>query len=52
MGIGRPQGLPTTSFGARTLRKRFIEVQNDYKEAMRKKIERGLVELQTISVNG
>ena len=58
MGINTPlvdrEGYPRADidvFRARTLRKRFIEVQNDYK-AMQKKIERGLVELQAISVSG
>ena len=57
MGIDTPlvdsEGFPRADidvFRARTLRKRFIEIQNDYK-ALQKKIERGLVELQAISVS-
>ena len=57
MGIDTPlvdsEGFPRADidvFQARTLRKRFIEIQNDYK-ALQKKIERGLVELQAISVS-
>ena len=52
MGIDTPlvdaDGYPRADidvFRARTLRKRFIEVQNDYKKIQRE-IERGLVELQ------
>ena len=56
MGIDTPlvdsEGYPRGDidvFRARTLRKRFIEIQNDHKSLTRK-IEKGLVELQAISV--
>eukprot|EP00956_Cyclotella_meneghiniana_P005182 scaffold6460_cov50-Cyclotella_meneghiniana.AAC.1 len=55
MGIDTPlvdsEGYPRGDidvFRARTLRKRFIEIQNDHKSLTRK-IEKGLVELQAIS---
>ena len=46
---GYPRG-DIDVFRARTLRKRFIEIQNDHKSLTRK-IEQGLVELQAISVS-
>jgi hypothetical protein len=56
IGINTPlvdsEGYPRSDidvFRARTLRKRFIEIQNDHK-AVQAKIERGLSELQLVVV--
>jgi 26S proteasome non-ATPase regulatory subunit 9 len=57
MGIHTPlvdnEGYPRADidvFRARTLRRRFIEIQNDHK-ALMGRIERGLVELRAIEVS-
>jgi 26S proteasome non-ATPase regulatory subunit 9 len=57
MGIDTPlvdsEGYPRGDidvFRARTLRRRFIEIQNDHKAVMAK-IEKGLAELQLVVVS-